>query len=125
MVTIEKNGQLSIISMDSQDVYALISFLLHAKFGNGPRDIIFTHDLINDIIRVLIESCDSSSYDHYKLDAAIDSDWGHISPEFATIKKFIDETFEGEKKVEMISKSLFPYHTDGCCQSNLDGPAMG
>ncbi|MFM5894600.1 MAG: hypothetical protein ACKOQM_09235 [Novosphingobium sp.] len=70
MIISNADGKI-LFELDSDESYYLARFLLHAKFGGSAIPEIFTHPMMNDILRKISSLLDSTGPDYMKLDKGI------------------------------------------------------
>lgn len=111
MVISSANGRMH-IELDRDESYILSRFLLLAKFGGSAKPEIFTHPMMNEILRKISSFLDCTGPEYMKLDNGmrIDDpmDSTELDPNTKLMLAWLDE-HRSELSDAEIADIVFPY----------------
>lgn len=100
------------ITLNVDESIRLLAFLMHAKFGDGPKSDIYLNPTINDLIAGLIEAGRSERIDSVWFndrDFSLSRDEIGEFPTLNEIMSNIMRRFEGDELADMMNRAFFPY----------------
>lgn len=111
MIISNANGKM-LFELDSDESYYFARFLLHAKFGGSAIPEIFTHQMMNEILRKISAFLDSTGPEYMKLDKGIrfndPTDVTETDPNAKLVMGWLD-AHRSELSEAEIADIFFPY----------------
>lgn len=100
------------IEFEMKEIHILLNAIFAAKFGEGPRPEIFTHEFVNNLCIDLSKILRSSGSEYGNLPTSIpifDNDGVSPASSLLYILNYIDEKSKDFSKNE-VDQILFPYN---------------
>ncbi len=111
MIISSSDGKMR-LELEGNEAYILARFLEHAKFGGSPKPEIFTHPMMNEILRKVSLFLDTNGPDYRKLNTGmrIDDlmDATELDPHTKLMLAWLD-AHRSELSAAEIADILFPY----------------
>lgn len=111
MIISNADGKMQ-FELNSDESYYFARFLLHAKFGGSAIPEIFTHPMMNEILRKISSLLDSTGPDYMKLDKGIKfsdpTDATETDPNAKLVLGWLD-AHRSELNDAEIADIFFPY----------------